>query len=477
MKPVKTFVLDLFAGCGGTSTAIFESKTNIEVVACINHDPVAIRTHSANYPNCMHYIEDIRTISMQPIIKLFKDLRRNNPGCKIAIWASLECTNFSRAKCGPKDCDSRTLAEHMFRYLDALDPDFFWVENVEEFRTWGPLDENGNPDKSQIGVHYKAWVDRLRTEYFHEEYFDELLVAADYGARTIRKRLFLQFSKNHKLIGIPVKTHCKEGKNGKKWLPVKDVLDLTSLGKSIFNRKKPLVPKTHRRIYLGLEKHGHGVEPTFGIKYYGQLGFQAMDKPCCTLTVKDRVGIINTRAAFIKQDYGSSHSRSLLEPMGTLTANPKGDVVSVQFVHNPQYGGSTRSLNDPAATIIARQDKAPIGLTSAVSLVEDIEKVINYDCNSNELDVELTDKLVINVKSTDDEWMVKIKEYMYKHNLSDVMMRALFIQEMLKIQGFPEDYFMEGTQADMKRGIGNSVEVKTGIALFNAIDTVIQKNA
>ena len=117
----------------------------MEVIWCINHDKTAIRSHSTNYPNCQHSIEDIRTFNITPLAELVAKLRREDPTCKIALWASLECTNFSNAKNGPKVADSRTLAEDMYRYLVLLNPDFFWVENVVEFMKWGPLNAKGNP--------------------------------------------------------------------------------------------------------------------------------------------------------------------------------------------------------------------------------------------------------------------------------------------------------------------------------------------
>ncbi len=70
VKAVKTYVIDLFCGAGGTSTSIFESGTNVEVIACINHDENAILSHASNYPQCMHFIEDIRTIELSPIVEL-----------------------------------------------------------------------------------------------------------------------------------------------------------------------------------------------------------------------------------------------------------------------------------------------------------------------------------------------------------------------------------------------------------------------
>jgi len=418
---IKTYVIDLFAGAGGTSTAIFESRTNIEVIWCINHDDTALRSHAANYPYCIHSTEDIRTFDLTPLIEEVRRLRGLYPDCKIAIWASLECTNFSKAKCGPKDADSRTLAEDMFRYLDGINPDFFWVENVEEFREWGPLDSCGNPVGVMKGTSYDAWVKTLGRRYFSHLYFDENLISADYGGVTIRKRLFLQFAKNYKDIGNPPQTHSKCGITHRKWRAVKEVLDLDNIGKSIFDRKKPFVEATHRRIYKGLNKFGPKKGTNFGIKYYGQDGHQDVNEPSATLTTKDRISLVH------------------------LKLNG--------FMHNPQYGGSNRSFEKPSATLIARQDKAPMGITM-------------YKHGTN----------IPEIEDTDDKFMILIKEFCKKFSISDILVRPLTVEEMLKIQGFPSWYILEGTQTEQKKHIGNSVEVKVGIALFRSIDKQIQQN-
>lgn len=449
---IKTYVIDLFCGAGGTSTAVHESNTNMEVVWCINHDATAIRSHGENYPNCKHSIEDIRTFDLTGLLKLVKELRSKDPTCKIAIWASLECTNFSKAKCGPKDADSRTLADDMFRYIDAIKPDFFWVENVEEFRDWGPLDVFGNPIDYLKGTSYSEWVIKI-LERFGTEHYDDTLISADFGGRTIRKRLFLQFSKEAVEIGYPEPTHSKKGVDLPKWLPVKDVLELDNVGQSIFNRKKPYVSRTHKSIYVGLTKFGPSSGTNFGIKYYGTLGHQDVNNPSATLTTKDRISLVHVCA---KQSYGNDTVKSLKEPFNTLTTVPKGDIVSV-FVRNPQYGGSCRSVEDPACTIIARQDKAPLGVTMAVTDKDNHIPPIDLD--------------------NDDEWMIKIKEYCTEHHINDVLVRPLTIGEMLKIQGFPDWYKLTGTQTEQKKHIGNSVEVKVGIALFQAIDKQIQKSS
>ena len=105
------------------------------------------------------------------------------PMAKVVLWASLECTNFSRAKGGqPRDADSRTLAEHLFRYIEALTPDYIQIENVEEFMSWGDLDENGKPISRDKGRLYTNWVDNVKA--YGYKFDHRILNAADYGAYT-----------------------------------------------------------------------------------------------------------------------------------------------------------------------------------------------------------------------------------------------------------------------------------------------------
>lgn len=438
----KIYVIDLFCGAGGTSTAIHKSNTNIEVMACVNHDKNAILSHKQNYPNCKHYVEDIRTLNLSDLVYLVYKKRKQEPGCSIALWASLECTNFSRAKCGPKDADSRTLAYDLFRYLAYIQPEYLWIENVQEFLQWGPLDNNGKIIQEEKGKYFKEWKSEIMKQFGFNAFWKDILCSADFGGYTIRKRLFIQFAQNENRIGIPKKTTADN------WKPVKEILELDNHGKSIFTRKKPFVWKTHKRIYKGLVKFG---KELFGYKYYGQGGFVDIGNPCCTLTTKDRVSLV--KPVFIKQDFGKTTNRFLDKTFSTLAPVPKGDIISVnkiQFVSNPQYGGSNRSINKPACTIIARQDKAPLGLASAT--------IGSFNFKTS---------------PSDDEWLVKIKEYCKNNGISDILVRPLTIKEMLKVQGFPDDYVLIGTQTEQKKYIGNSVEVNVGIALFKAISEAV----
>lgn len=138
MSNVDLYWIDLFCGAGGTSTGIHLAGS--KVLACVNHDTNAIASHQENRPDAHHFTEDIRDFAVVLKLKeLVSELRQSKPNAIVAIWASLECRNFSNAKGGqPRMADSRSLAEHMYMYLEELHPDYFWIENVKEFLAWGP---------------------------------------------------------------------------------------------------------------------------------------------------------------------------------------------------------------------------------------------------------------------------------------------------------------------------------------------------
>ena len=141
---IRFLYIDLFCGAGGTSTGVEAARLHGEqvakVIACVNHDANAIASHAANHPDALHFVEDIRTLNLDRLLAHVEVSRKQYPAARVVLWASLECTNFSIAKGGQsRDADSRTLAEHLFRYIDALRPDYIQIENVKEFMTWGPL--------------------------------------------------------------------------------------------------------------------------------------------------------------------------------------------------------------------------------------------------------------------------------------------------------------------------------------------------
>jgi DNA (cytosine-5)-methyltransferase 1 len=206
------YIVDLFCGFGGTTLGYEEAEIDgnpiAKVIACVNHDPKAIKSHWLNHPGVKHFEEDIRTLDLTELTALVAHYRVLYPSSKLILWASLECTNFSKAKGGqPRDADSRTLADHLDRYIVALDPDYIKIENVVEFMSWGPLDENGKPVSRKNGSDYMRWKNHICTFGYVDEWQE--LNSANFGAYTSRNRLFGVFAKPWLPIAFPLPTHAK----------------------------------------------------------------------------------------------------------------------------------------------------------------------------------------------------------------------------------------------------------------------------
>lgn len=373
----KLYIIDLFCGAGGVTTG-FELARNemrkvAKVIACVNHDAVAIDSHLANHPGTLHFTEDIRTLDVTNLMSLARQTRSIDPDGMVCLWASLECTNFSKAKGGlPRDGDSRTLAESLFRYIEAIDPDYIFIENVEEFMSWGPLDENGKPLSKRSGTDYVKWCNKIQTHGYNFDW--RILNAADFGAYTSRKRYFAIFSKSGLPVAFPEPTHAKnpqkEGMFGKlkKWKAVREVLDLNDVGESIFTRKKPLSEKTMERIYAGLIKFVAGGKDAFLLKYNsvnketGKHIPPSVDEPCPTVAVQPRLGLVQTE--FISKYYSGrpEHKNiSLNGPAGTIKTVDGQALVQPKFLSTYHGNGdNTSSLNNPSPTIPCKDSVAVV---------------------------------------------------------------------------------------------------------------------
>lgn len=389
---IEIYYIDLFCGAGGTSTGVELATVNgrkvAKVIVCINHDKNAIASHSANHPDALHFTEDIRTLDLSLVVSLVKKIRMRQPDAKIVLWASLECTNFSKAKGGlPRDADSRTLAEHLFRYIEAIDPDYIQIENVEEFMSWGDLDENGKPISKDAGRLFNKWVHDVK--YFNSkdaiatyQYSHKILNSSDYGAYTSRKRFFAQFAKYSLPIIWPEQTHSKELKNDlfsnlERWKPVKECLDFADEGESIFNRKKDLSEKTLERIYSGLIKFVAGGKDKWLLKYNSVNGVTgkhnppSIDEQCPTITTQGRLGVIQT--TFLSK-YFSGHpeskNQSIESPSGSITTKDHHSAITTNFV-SKYYSGKpdqkNYSVEEPAHTIRTKDGQALITSKSFLS--------------------------------------------------------------------------------------------------------------
>lgn len=362
LSDIELFVIDLFCGAGGLSEGVEEARLNgnrcAKVVCCVNHDKNAVLSHDANIPDALHFIEDIRTLELSPINTIVERIRELYPDSMIMLHASLECTNFSKAKGGqPRDADSRTLAEHLFRYIDVIDPDYIQIENVEEFMSWGDMDENGKPISMDKGRLYQKWVRNVKKYGYNFEH--RILNAADFGAYTTRKRFFGIFAKKSLPIVFPEPTHCKGGRQDmfsrlEKWKPVKDVLDFSDEGTTIF-REKPLAEKTLERIYNGLIKFVAGGKDAFLVKYNsmsrtGKYNAPGIDEPCPVVTTQNRLGV--AQVCFLSKQFSGhpeSKNVSVEEPAGTITCRDHHAFVSAHYGN-----GFNRSVDEPSATVTTK---------------------------------------------------------------------------------------------------------------------------
>lgn len=364
---IKLLYIDLFCGAGGTSTGVenarYADERCAKVIACVNHDANAIASHAANHPDALHFTEDIRTLELSPLVAHVERMKKIYPDALTVLWASLECTNFSKAKGGqPRDADSRTLAEHLFRYIESIDPDYIQIENVEEFMSWGDMDENGKPISKDKGRCYEKWKRNVR-KYGYD--FDwRILNAANYGAYTTRKRYFGIFAKRGLPIVFPEPTHCKDGKTDmmgrlEKWNAVKEVLDFTDEGDSIFCRKKPLAEKTLERIYAGLIKFVAGGKDAFIVKYNsmnrnGKYQPPSIDEPCPTVATQGRLAL--AKVSFLSKQYSGhpeSKNISIEEPAGTITCKDHHAFVSAYYGNGNNY-----SVESPAPAILTKDHLA-----------------------------------------------------------------------------------------------------------------------
>ena len=494
--------IDLFCGAGGTSTGINSARLNgeqcAEVIACVNHDANAIASHSSNHPDALHFTEDIRTLELSPLVSHLQKCRAENPDALTALWASLECTNFSRAKGGqPRDADSRTLAEHLFRYIEAIVPDYIQIENVEEFMSWGEVDENGKPISMDKGKSYLRWVRNVKRYGYNFEH--RILNAADYGAYTSRKRFFGIFARKGLPIVFPEPTHCK---NGSKNLLSEKTLERIHAGlikfvaggkdafmikyNSVNQKTGKYVPPsldapcptvaTQNRLalaqvsFLSKQYGGHPYSKNVSVDgpagtvtardhhmfvsvHYGNGYNVALDRPAPTVTTKDKLSLVGV-TPFIANEYSGGGQLSSVEGVcPAVLTNPKQKLVSVShFLLNPQFSSAGSSIDSPCFTLIARMDKRP---PSFVSVKHGALDIAIYD--------------------TDSPMTIKIKEFMRLYSIIDISMRMLMVDELKLIMGFPEDYTLIGTQAEQKKFIGNAVEVSIARALCEALCKEIKK--
>ena len=325
-------IVDNFAGGGGASTGI-EMATGYSVDIAINHDPEAIRMHKANHPYTKHYCEDVWQV----------DPVKACDGHPVGLaWFSPDCKHFSKAKGGkPKDKFIRGLAWVACRWAGLVRPRVIMLENVEEFKTWGPLNRGHHPIKAKQGKTFEKFVRQL-TDLGYEVQFKEL-IAADYGAPTMRKRFFMIARCDGKPIVWPEPTHApadsEKVKAGllKPYVGAYTQLDFSLPCPSIFDTSeeikekygiravRPLAPKTLERIARGLKKFViDNAEPFIvQVNHSGAKSdyCKSANEPLSTVTGKHGFGIVEPYMVQIGQTgFTADRSKDVREPLTTIVS-------------------------------------------------------------------------------------------------------------------------------------------------------------
>ena len=351
MKDDVYVVADLFCGAGGTSTGVVEAAREVgrrvKLIA-VNHSPVAIATHQLNHPTADHYTADINVADPEALV----------PGGTLDVLvASPECRHFSRARGGkPLSDQSRMNPWAVHTWLTTLDVKRALIENVPEFVSWGPLNDERRPDPDRKGLYFEEWVRSLWGLGYDVEW--RTLNAADYGEATSRVRFFLQARKDGKPIRWPEPTHSKDGggmlDDLPRWRGAREVIDWSNPGRSLLDdpkyKKRPLSVKTRLRIARGIQRFCGPLAP-----FYTRLLDIPDDLLPAAKAKDDESGEIT---AFQGSNRQNAAPRSVADPIPTITTWANGGCYLVEPIAKPfllsqQSGGAPRSVENPVPTIAA----------------------------------------------------------------------------------------------------------------------------
>ena len=365
-------IIDNFAGGGGASLGM-EMALGRAVDIAINHDPKALGMHEANHPYTTHYPTDVWEVDPVAVCK----------GRPVGLaWFSPDCKHFSKAKGGkPVSRKIRGLAWVVIKWAEKVKPRVIMLENVEEFQEWGPLvpacaDKFGNHKRDRYGnlvwmpcpinkgATFFKWVGRLKKIGYRVDWRE--LMACDYGAPTIRKRLFLIARCDGLPIVWPQPTHgdpkssaVKKGKL-KPWRTAAECIDWTIPCPSIFDRKRPLADNTLRRIAKGIRRFVIDSPDPFVITYYGSRlkndvdfrGF-SLDEPVRTATTENRFGVVAPYIVPLTH-HGNRPNHDVEEPFRTVTGANRGELAVIYPHIQRQFGHSIgHDISSPAATATA----------------------------------------------------------------------------------------------------------------------------
>lgn len=360
-------IVDNFAGGGGASTGI-EMATGISVDIAVNHDPEAVRMHKANHPYTEHYCESVWDVDPIQACK----------GHPVGLaWFSPDCKHFSKAKGGkPKDKAIRGLAWVALRWAGKVRPRVIMLENVEEFKTWGPLNRSHRPIKAKQGATFRKFIGQMGKLGYTVDYRE--LVAADYGAPTMRKRFFMIARCDGRPIVWPEPTHgpadSKDVAAGllKPYVGAYTQIDFSRPCPSIFDSAeeirerygiravRPLAPKTMERIARGLKKFVIDNQEPFivQVNHSGAKSdyCNSMDAPLRVITSKHGFGIVEPYLTpYISVNRENHFGSAMEEPIHTVTGSNQHMLMTPTLIqyHSETAAGEVRGqdITDPIMTV------------------------------------------------------------------------------------------------------------------------------
>ena len=367
-------IVDNFAGGGGASTGI-ELATGRVVDIAINHDPDAILMHRTNHPHTIHYQASVWDVDPVEVCG----------GRPVGLaWFSPDCKHFSKAKGGkPVDKNIRGLAWIVLRWAGTVRPRVIILENVEEFRTWGPV-RRGRPVKSKTGQTFRQWLGQLEALGYVVEWRE--LVAADYGAPTTRKRFFLIARSAGRPIVWPEPTHApadsQEVKAGTKkpWRSAAEIINWNLPAPSIFATKeeirerygvaavRPLARNTMRRVARGVDKFViRSASPFLVIvNHAGEFRGQGLEEPLQTITAKHGYGVASpVMAPLTMHNNQNAVGTAITEPVNTITGTGAGGhqmLITPTLAAIGQTGGGDRcrSMEEPTHTQVSKAEECVV---------------------------------------------------------------------------------------------------------------------
>jgi DNA (cytosine-5)-methyltransferase 1 len=499
-------IVDNFAGGGGASTGI-ELATGRPVDIAVNHDESAIAMHKANHPHTRHFCESVWDI----------DPRKVTHGQSVALaWFSPDCKHFSKAKGGkPVNKEIRGLAWVAVRWAATVRPRVIILENVEEFKTWGPV-KDGQPVKYQSGRTFNSFINALRRHGYAVDWRE--LRACDYGAPTIRKRFFLIARCDGQPIVFPEPTHGSPESDGvksgklKAWRTAAEIIDWTLPCPSIFDTAeeiwekhglravRPLADATLRRIARGLQKFVIENPEPFVVDFKFDNDINIVTKPLRTITGVNGYGMIMPVMTAIGQTgFSEDRSYSSGEPVRTIVSKAEQCLVTafMSKYYAGGHNGSGNSLAYPLNTVTTIDHNAIVTshltifrnnsdgqdhrepfntiMTSPGHFGEVRAFLIKYHGEKSEREVRghPLDMPLMTADTSNRHGLVTVRGEQYA--ITDIGLRMLKPRELFNAQGFPPDYIIDVgvngknmSKADQVARCGNSVPPPFAEALVRA---------